>query len=413
VSKKIIFSMIVVTLLLSLIAVPVFADDVVPIEPSSPPPSGETGEMVDETPQLWFVELSSAPTADGTSLAAVKAEKAAFRVNAKKAGLVYTERYAFDTLFNGFSISITPDQLGKLNRIAGVKNIYPVETIAMPVTTPSDPELFTSLAMIGADVAQSELGYTGAGIKVAVMDTGVDYDHQAFGGDGVARSNSTVFPTDRVAYGYDLVGDDFNADSTSASYNPVPIPDAYPDDCYGHGTHVAGIIGANDPTNGLKGVAPDVTFGSYRVFGCEGSTTSDIMIAAMERALVDGMQVLNMSIGSAYQWPQYPTAMAANRLVNKGMVVVASIGNNGANGLYSAGAPGLGEKVIGVASYDNTNVFLPYFTVNGRNIGYITMTFSPNPPTTGTGEIVNVGLACSALPAGSLSGKIAHAVRGT
>ncbi|PWB53625.1 MAG: peptidase S8 [Anaerolineales bacterium] len=405
--------MLVVTLLLSLIVVPVFADDVVPIEPLFPPPSAETGEMVDETPQLWFVELSSAPTADGTNLAALKAEKAAFRVNAKKAGLVYTERYAFDTLFNGFSISITTDQLGKLNRMAGVKNIYPVETIAMPVTTPSEPELFTSLAMIGADVAQSELGYTGMGVKVAVMDTGIDYDHQAFGGDGVARSNSTVFPTARVAYGYDLVGDAFNADSTSPSYNPVPTPDLYPDDCYGHGTHVAGIIGANDLTNGLKGVAPDVTFGSYRVFGCEGSTTADIMIAAMERALADGMQVLNMSIGSAYQWPQYPTAMAANRLVNKGMVVVASIGNNGANGLYSAGAPGVGDKVIGVASYDNTNVMLPYFTVNGWKIGYITMTFSPNPPTAGTGEIVNVGLACSALPAGSLTGKVAHAVRGT
>ncbi len=154
------------------------------------------------------------------------------------------------------------------------------------------------------------------------------------------------------------------------------------------------------PTNGLKGVAPEVTFGVYRVFGCEGSTTSDIMIAAMELALADGMQVLNMSIGSAYQWPQYPTAKAASRLVNSGMVVVASIGNSGANGLYSAGAPGLGDKVIGVASYDNTHVFLPYFTVNGTNIGYITMTFSPNPPTSGTGEIVDIGLACAALTPG-------------
>ena len=63
-----------------------------------------------------------------------------------------------------------------------------------------------------------------------------------------------------------------------------------------------------------------------------------------------------MSIGSAFQWPQYPTAQAADRLVNKGVVVVASIGNSGANGLYSAGAPGLGQKVIGVASFDNTHV---------------------------------------------------------
>ena len=52
-----------------------------------------------------------------------------------------------------------------------------------------------------------------------------------------------------------------------------------------------------------------MTFGAYRVFGCEGSTTSDIMLAAMEKALADDMQILNMSIGSSFQWPQYPTPL--------------------------------------------------------------------------------------------------------
>jgi minor extracellular serine protease Vpr len=246
------------------------------------------------------------------------------------------------------------------------------------------------------------LGYTGKGIKVAVMDTGIDYDHPDLGG--------CFGPGCRVAKGWDFVGDAYNADDTSPSYNPVPTPDPYPDDCNGHGTHVAGIIGANGT---VTGVAPDVTFGAYRVFGCAGSTTDAIMLAAMERAYKDHMDVLNMSIGSAFEWPQSPTAVAASRLVKKGMVVVASIGNSGANGLYSAGAPGLGENVIGVASFDNTHVFLPYFEVNGAKIGYVTMTFSPAAPTSGTGEIVNVGLACGALPAGSLTGKVALAARGT
>src|SRR3990172_738490 len=85
----------------------VFADDgITAIEPEFAAPSAETGEMTDETPSRWFVELSSAPTADGTSLTTVKAEKAEFRANAKKAGLVYTERYAFDTLWNGLSVEI-------------------------------------------------------------------------------------------------------------------------------------------------------------------------------------------------------------------------------------------------------------------------------------------------------------------
>src|SRR5512139_3553952 len=86
-------------------AIPVFAQEPVqPVEPLVPPPLAETGEMVDETPSLWFVELSSPPAADGTALASLKAEKAAFRSAAKKAGLQYTERYAFNTLWNGLSI---------------------------------------------------------------------------------------------------------------------------------------------------------------------------------------------------------------------------------------------------------------------------------------------------------------------
>jgi len=90
----------------------------------------------------------------------------------------------------------------------------------------------------------------------------------------------------------------------------------------------------------VTGVAPGVTFGAYRVFGCEGSTTDDVMIAAMERILRDRMDVLNMSIGDAFNnWPGAPTAAAASRLVKKGVVVVASIGNSGANGIFSAGAP--------------------------------------------------------------------------
>ncbi len=79
------------------------------------------------------------------------------------------------------------------------------------------------------------------------------------------------------------------------------------------------------------------------------------MIAAMEMALDDGMDVVNMSIGAAFWgWPQYPTAAASDRLVNAGVVVVASIGNSGTSGTFAAGAPGVGKKVIGVASFDNT-----------------------------------------------------------
>jgi len=382
-------------------AVPIaVAGDVTELTPLSPAPSAETGQPTDETPSLWFVELSGKPTADGGSAATLKAEKQAFRNAAKAAGVEYSERLAFDTLWNGLSVEVAAGSLGKLSSLSGVKAVYPVATIPMPQGS-EVPDLNTALAMTGADIAQSELGYTGEGIRVAVMDTGVDYDHPDLGGCFGAGC--------RVAAGHDFVGDSFNADPSSPAYNPTPTPDNDPDDCNGHGTHVAGIVGAsgNPATGGALGVAPEVTFGSYRVFGCQGSTTADIMIAAMERALADDMDVLNMSIGSAFNtWPQYPTAAASDRLVNKGVSVVASIGNSGASGIYSAGAPGVGTKVIGVASYDNSHVQLATFTVTPANItaGYGNAAAAPPAPTSGSLPLDRSGTPASTADACNVSG---------
>ncbi|MBK9362940.1 MAG: S8 family serine peptidase [Rubrivivax sp.] len=380
-----------------------------------------------ENGRLWFVELAGKPVADGNARSAVQAEKAAFRQAARAMGISYKERYSYDVLFNGFAVEVAPGQRAALARIAGVKAMYPVEVVQGP--TPEQREqiradLATALAMTGANVAQNSLGLTGAGIKVGVIDTGIDIDHPAFGGSG--SNGTTPFPSPRVAYGYDFVGDAYNADPSSPAFNPVPTPDPNPDDCGGHGTHVAGIVGANG--GGLTGVAPGVTFGAYRVFGCAGSTSSDIIVAALERAYADGMQIVNQSLGAARQWPQYPTAQATSRLVDKGVVMVASIGNNGPGGgspdaLFAAGAPGVGEKVIGVASYDNTSVTLSQFLISPDNtaIGFNAATGAPLPPTSGTGALARTGTAttandaCNAVaPApGSLTGKIALIRRGT
>ena len=200
-----------------------------------------------ESGNLWFVELSGAPTADGNSLSSVKNEKAAFRRAAAAAGIRYTERRSFDVLFNGFSIEVAAGDRAKLQQLPGVKAIYPVELIQAPTPEISSggsaPDLATAIAMTGADLAQNTLGLTGAGVKVAIMDTGVDIDHPDLGGSGV--NGSTAFPSLRVTHGYDFVGNAFNADPASPSYNPNPLPGGIPDDCAGHGTHVAGIVGAN------------------------------------------------------------------------------------------------------------------------------------------------------------------------
>src|SRR5262249_45372794 len=142
-----------------------------------------------------------------------------------------------------------------------------------------------------------------------------------------------------------------------------PHPDPYPDDCFGHGTHVAGIVGAN---GGVVGVAPDATLASYRVFGCDGGgTTDDVLLAALERAYRDGADVVNMSLTDNLSgWPQAPTGRAGTRLVRRGVVVGAGAGNSRPDGLWTIGAPAVGEDVIAVTSVDNLKQPVRGFTLS-------------------------------------------------
>ncbi|WP_261664840.1 S8 family serine peptidase [Deinococcus sp. Marseille-Q6407] len=317
----------------------------------------------------WFIELQGEP--GGLSAQSLSAQQQSVRLEAQRAGIQYQEVASFQTLFNGFSVEVADQEVGKFSRLRGVKAIYPVDIIEQPKleNASASPEMFSAVGMTGADIAQNELGLTGKGIKVGVIDTGIDNEHPAFAGRIVAQ--------------YDFVGDDY--DASTAKGHPIPQPDPIADDCGGHGSHVAGIIGGNDPAKGFKGVAPEVSFGSYRVFGCNGSTTGDIMLQAMERAAQDGMNVVNMSIGSSFQWAEYPTAKAADRLVKRGVVVTVSAGNSGTDGQFATGAPSLGEKVISVAAVDNAQISLKSFTVSTdgqtRSVGYMAGSPSADPET--------------------------------
>lgn len=227
--KRLLFTLLASgALVMSMFSMGVYAQGAVPVS------AAEGGNR-------WFVELSGSPTADGGNPASIRNEKAAFRRTAAAAGINYVERRSFDVLFNGFSIVAGPADRMKIARLDGVKAMYPVETIPAPPREESAgaaPDLVAAITMTGAKVAQDTLGLSGAGVKVGIIDTGVDIDHPAFGGSGIP--GTTVFPSARIVAGYDFVGDAYDAGT-----NPVPVPDANPDDCNGHGTHVAGIVGAN------------------------------------------------------------------------------------------------------------------------------------------------------------------------
>jgi minor extracellular serine protease Vpr len=368
-----------------------------------------------ESATRWFVELSGTPAGMGGNAANVRREQASVRALAGAAGVKMQERFRYETLWNGFSIEASAADASRLKGIPGVRAVYPVVDVEAPPQPQTDgvvPDVMSSIVQTGVDVARSQLGLTGKGIKVGIIDTGIDYDHPDLGG--------SFGPGFKVAYGWDFVGDNYDASGESGS--PIPVPDRDPDDCGGHGTHVAGITGAKAASaNGVTGVAPDVTLGAYRVFGCQGSSSADVIVAALERAFLDGMDVVNMSLGAAYQWPQYPSALVSNRLVQKGVVVVASAGNNGANGgTFSLGAPGVGRDVIAVSSFDNVAITLSSFTVSADDtaIGYAPATAAPLPPSSGslpmarTGTASSTADACVALPADSLAGKAALIRRG-
>nr|WP_255436470.1 S8 family serine peptidase [Tessaracoccus sp. MC1756] len=304
---------------------------------SGPEPAGTPGHNAE-----WFVELAAQPTTSGGSRSTVARQQSSFRDTVRRAVPDAVIGRTYQSLFNGFSVQADAADIARLADLPDVRAVYPVFPVSAPEARSATPSADSPLEVTGAAAAQSTLGLTGAGVKVGIIDTGVDLDHPDFGGNGVP--GGTAFPSAKVAHGYDFVGDDYGSGAA--------MPDARPDDCAGHGTHVAGIVAAD---GGVKGVAPKATLGAYRVFGCTGGTDTAVILDAMERAQADGMDVVNLSLGASFQaWAQYPTAAAADRLAASGVIVVAAMGNDGANLGQSLGAPATGRDVIAVAAFENS-----------------------------------------------------------
>lgn len=364
------------------------------IQPDPPSPMGTSGQASatiggsagERATGKWFVSFKSSPISRGGSARRIAAERMEFEQAVS--GIEDVEvTGTHDELWAGVVITADESDISRVQEATDVAGIFPVLTVAAPEKRDLsfDPGMQYAASITGANVAQ-ESGYTGEGVVIGIIDSGIDIDHPAFGGNG--RPGSTLWSArsgngGKILGGYDLVGDDFNLDPASDGFNPHPVEDPNPDDCGGHGSHVAGIAAGNDPA-GFVGVAPDAKLRAYRVFGCEGSTSSEIMLDAMERAAKDGVDVVNMSIGASFMtWPNYPTAVAANNLVDSGVAVTVSQGNSGEAGVFSAGAPAVSPRVISVASADNTHTELPAISADGIDhlIGYLPASHAPAPPT--------------------------------
>ena len=178
-----------------------------------------------------------------------------------------------------------------------------------------------SVPLIGADVPRSK-GFEGNGIKIAVIDTGIDYTHQDLFGFG---------PDGKVVGGYDFVDND-----------------GQPMDTNGHGTEVAGIIAAD---GNLKGVAPKAKLLAYRVSATGEAVSSEFIVSAINRAINDKADIINISLGINKTNEELDTAVS--KAVKNGIVVVTAAGNSGP-GIQTIGSPAENIDVITVgASYNN------------------------------------------------------------
>lgn len=216
----------------------------------------------------------------------------------------------FNKLANAFFARVKADKIKEIADLDDVEMVY--EDFKVTVA------LFDSVPLIGANSLWSK--YDGTGVKVAVLDTGVDSNHPDLKGKVV----------DKISF----------------------AKDESPEDGNGHGTHVAGIIAGSGASSGgkYKGVAPGASLMNIKVLNNEGYGQASSIMEGIEYAVDNGADIISMSLGGSI-WPPDgtdPLSMTANAAVDAGVIVTVAAGNSGVP--FQIGAPAVAQKVISVGA---------------------------------------------------------------
>ncbi len=229
------------------------------------------------------------------------------------------------TTINGMAIQVPADAVSKLSSLPNVK--YIEKNVLFHAT------LDQAAPIIGAPNVWN-LGYTGTGIKVALVDSGIDGTHPDLKG--------------RIVEWKDIV-----AGKTT------------PYDDFGHGTHCAGIIGGNgNASNGkYKGIAPNVEYIGIKVLGSDGSGSLDNILAGLDYATKSDARIISMSLGSETHTQSMDDAVA--KAVQAGKVVVCAAGNSGPNA-KTIGCPADSPDALTVGATDKSDQ-IASFSSRGPN----------------------------------------------
>jgi subtilisin family serine protease len=344
------------------------------------------------------VTSAAATAAAQAQLATITTAQAALRV--QLSALDTRVIFAVQRVYNGVAVFANREQQAVIAALPGVAAVHPLAP-KQPTNAASVPFLGIPTLWEAGGPPEMPVGLRGEGMRIAIVDTGVDYLHRTFGGPGAGYSQNDPtriddiagFPGPRVVGGYDFVGDDYNASASADGDGALPQPDPDPMDCYGHGTHVAGTAAGSGVTaarttfngpydttvdfSGLyigPGVAPRAAIYALKIFGCYGSTTlTDLALEWTVDPNGDGdfsdrMDVVNLSLGSPYGSEYDTSVVAANNAALVGVIVVASAGNSG-DIQFITSAPATADRAISVAATQRTADLGAPFSARGPRRG--------------------------------------------
>ncbi|WP_270406071.1 S8 family serine peptidase, partial [Paenibacillus timonensis] len=256
----------------------------------------------------------------------------------------------YESIFNGYSLTIPANEVEGLLKLPGVKAVYPNETVYATEEGEVPAAPLDSVSFIGSGAFWEE-GTEGQGMKVGVIDTGAAKDHpdlegaipEGYWGYDFVNEDSEPYETTKQDY-LDALADDPSLPEVNEDGRPYYTS---------HGSHVSGIVAGRavgkDDLAGVKGVAPEAEVYAYKVLGPYGSGSTEDVIAGIERAVEDGMDVINLSLGSETNNQRSADSIAVNNAMKAGVVAVVSSGNSGP-GAATVSDPGTSELAITVGA---------------------------------------------------------------